>query len=102
MMKPMHFMLSALGALSLLSAPMTWAATAIILPGLHEQGVDMQDTPISAAAAIEWELENADVVFGTYPNKADNERVKAIGYMYNQKLELNTGWVETIFATRQS
>ncbi|ENC6709723.1 hypothetical protein ABKY54_004333 [Vibrio harveyi] len=94
MMKPMHFMLSALGALSLLSAPMTWAATAIILPGLHEQGVDMQDTPISAAAAIEWELENADVVFGTYPNKADNERVKAIGYMYNQKLELNTGWVE--------
>lgn len=94
MMKPMHFMLSALGALSLLSAPMTWAATAIILPGLHEQGVDMQDTPISAAAAIEWELENADVVFGTYPNKADNERVKVIGYMYNQKLELNTGWVE--------
>ncbi|KNY40467.1 hypothetical protein AKG94_21615 [Vibrio harveyi] len=94
MMKPMHFMLSALGALSLLSAPMIWAATAIILPGLHEQGVDMQDTPISAAAAIEWELENADVVFGTYPNKADNERVKAIGYMYNQKLELNTGWVE--------
>ncbi|MFZ3512689.1 hypothetical protein LC147_06340 [Vibrio harveyi] len=94
MMKPMHFMLSGLGALSLLSAPMTWAATAIILPGLHEQGVDMQDTPISAAAAIEWELENADVVFGTYPNKADNERVKAIGYMYSQKLELNTGWVE--------
>ncbi|EKO3822779.1 hypothetical protein NTH40_004361 [Vibrio harveyi] len=94
MMKPMHFMLSALGALSLLSAPMTWAATAIILPGLHEQGVDMQDTPISAAVAIEWELENADVVFGTYPNKADNERVKAIGYMYSQKLELNTGWVE--------
>lgn len=94
MMKPMHFMLSALGALSLLSSPMTWAATAIILPGLHEQGVDMQDTPISAAAAIEWELENADVVFGTYPNKADNERVKAIGYMYSQKLELNTGWVE--------
>ncbi|WP_045454625.1 hypothetical protein [Vibrio campbellii] len=90
-MKPYR---SALGSLSLLFTPVTWSTTAIVLPGLHEQGVDLQDAPVSAAAALEWELDNADVVFGAYENKSDNERVNAIGYMYNQKLELNSGWLE--------
>ncbi|MHA2879258.1 hypothetical protein ACXZ7R_23065 [Vibrio campbellii] len=93
-MKPYHSALLALGSLSLLFTPVTWSTTAIVLPGLHEQGVDLQDAPVSAAAALEWELDNADVVFGAYENKSDNERVNAIGYMYNQKLELNSGWLE--------
>ena len=93
-MKPYRFALLALGSLSLLFTPVTWSTTAIVLPGLHEQGVDLQDAPVSAAAALEWELDNADVVFGAYENKSDNERVNAIGYMYNQKLELNSGWLE--------
>ncbi|WP_045496040.1 hypothetical protein [Vibrio hyugaensis] len=92
-MKPYRFALLALGSLSLLS-PTIWASTAVVLPGLHEQGIDLQDTPVSAAAAVEWELDNADVVFGAYQNKSDNERVNAIGYMYNQKLELNSSWLE--------
>ncbi|CAE6933395.1 hypothetical protein ACOMICROBIO_LKFPLAJE_03266 [Vibrio sp. B1FIG11] len=93
-MKPYRSALLALGSLSLLFTPVTWSTTAIVLPGLHEQGVDLQDAPVSAAAALEWELDNADVVFGAYENKSDNERVNAIGYMYNQKLELNSGWLE--------
>ncbi|ABU73422.1 hypothetical protein [Vibrio campbellii] len=93
-MKPYRSALLALGPLSLLFTPVTWSATAIVLPGLHEQGIDLRDAPVSAAAALEWELVNADVVFGAYENKSDNERVNAIGYMYNQKLELNSGWLE--------
>ncbi len=92
-MKPYRFALLALGSLNLFS-PTTWAGTAVVLPGLHEQGVDLQDAPLSADDVIDWEINNADIVFGAYPNKADNERVQAIGYMYNQKLELNAGWVE--------
>ena len=93
-MKPYRSALLALGSLSLLFTPVTWSTMAIVLPGLHEQGIDLQDAPVSAAAALEWELVNADVVFGVYENKSDNERVNAIGYMYNQKLELNSGWLE--------
>jgi len=90
-MKPYRSALLALGSLSLLFTPVTWSTMAIVLPGLHEQGIDLQDAPVSAAAALEWELVNADVVFGAYENKRDNERVNAIGYMYNQKLEFNSG-----------
>ncbi|MFH4467832.1 hypothetical protein INT50_23505 [Vibrio diabolicus] len=94
MLKSHCFSLVTLASLSLLSVPNVWSRTAIVLPGLHEQGIDLQDKPISAAAALEWELDNADIVFGAYENKSDNERVKALGYMYNQKLELNSGWLE--------
>ncbi|MDF5683362.1 hypothetical protein P3750_25485, partial [Vibrio parahaemolyticus] len=94
MLKSHCFSLVTLISLSLLSVPNVWSRTAIVLPGLHEQGIDLQDKPISAAAALEWELDNADIVFGAYENKSDNERVKALGYMYNQKLELNSGWLE--------
>ncbi|UTZ24574.1 hypothetical protein [Vibrio campbellii] len=93
-MKPYRSALLALGSLNLLFTPVTWSTMAIVLPGLHEQGIDLHDAPVSAAAALEWELFNADVVFGAYENKSDNERVNAIGYMYNQKLELNSGWLE--------
>ena len=93
-MKPYRSALLALGSLSLLFTPVTWSTMAIVLPGLHEQGIDLLGAPVSAAAALEWELDNADVVFGAYENKSDNERVNAIGYMYNQKLELNSGWLE--------
>lgn len=94
MLKSHCFSLIALASLSLLSIPSVWSRTSIVLPGLHEQGIDLQDKPISAAAALEWELDNADIVFGAYKDKSDNERVKALGYMYNQKLELNSGWLE--------
>ncbi len=70
------------------------AGTAIVLPGLHEQGVDLSDSPMSERDVIDWEITNSDIVFGTYSDKADNEQITAIGYMYNQKLEMNSGWLE--------
>ncbi|MEZ9246061.1 hypothetical protein AB4179_17630 [Vibrio lentus] len=70
------------------------AGTAIVLPGLHQQAVDLDNSPMSEREIIDWEITNNDIVFGSYADKSDNERVTAIGYMYNQKLELNSGWLE--------
>ncbi|WP_194435735.1 hypothetical protein [Vibrio fluminensis] len=70
------------------------AGTALILPGQHQDGVDLSGRPITASEVIKWELRHADIVFGSYANKSDNERTKAVGYMYNQKLELNSGKLE--------
>lgn len=70
------------------------AGSAIVLPGAHENGVNLQGLPISADSIISWEIENSDLVFGSYPKSSDNARTKAIGYMYNQKLEINGGWLE--------
>lgn len=49
---------------------------------------------MSERDVIDWEITNNDIVFGSYADKSDNERITAIGYMYNQKLELNSGWLE--------
>ncbi|MDN3628908.1 hypothetical protein [Vibrio lentus] len=80
---------------SYLTASYSFAAgTAIVLPGLHQQAVDLDNSPMSEREIIDWEITNNDIVFGSYADKSDNERVTAIGYMYNQKLELNSGWLE--------
>ncbi|WGS62698.1 hypothetical protein [Vibrio lentus] len=80
---------------SYLTASYSFAAgTAIVLPGLHQQAVDLDNSPMSEREIIDWEITNNDIVFGSYADKSDNERITAIGYMYNQKLELNSGWLE--------
>ncbi|PML47508.1 hypothetical protein BCT35_19255 [Vibrio lentus] len=80
---------------SYLTASYSFAAgTAIVLPGLHQPAVDLDNSPMSERDVIDWEITNNDIVFGSYADKSDNERITAIGYMYNQKLELNSGWLE--------
>lgn len=80
---------------SYLTASYSFAAgTAIVLPGLHQPAIDLDNSPMSERDVIDWEITNNDIVFGSYADKSDNERVTAIGYMYNQKLELNSGWLE--------
>ncbi|MFS1477398.1 hypothetical protein BCU45_023150 [Vibrio lentus] len=80
---------------SYLTASYSFAAgTAIVLPGLHQPAIDLDNSPMSEREIIDWEITNNDIVFGSYADKSDNERITAIGYMYNQKLELNSGWLE--------
>ena len=70
------------------------AGTAIVLPGLHEDGYDLQNNTISSADVIDWEITNADIVFGAYENVAYNSRVRTLGYMNNQILDFNPQWRE--------
>ena len=86
--------LLALIPLYLITSASFAADTAIVLPGLHQQGVDSSGFPMSQHDVIDWEIANNDLVFGSYADKVDNKRVMTIGYMYNQKLELNSGWLE--------
>ncbi|MFS1504088.1 hypothetical protein BCU13_011840 [Vibrio lentus] len=80
---------------SYLTASYSFAAgTAIVLPGLHQPAIDLDNSPMSERDVIDWEITNNDIVFGSYTDKSDNERITAIGYMYNQKLELNSDWLE--------
>ena len=80
---------------SYLTASYSFAAgTAIVLPGLHQPAIDLDNSPMSERDVIDWEITNNDIVFGSYADKSDNERITAIGYMYSQKLELNSGWLE--------
>ncbi len=69
-------------------------STAVVLPGQHEAGVDLSGSPLSENAVIDWEISNSDIVFGAYADKADNERATTIGYMYNQVMAMNSGWLE--------
>ena len=80
--------------LSLLIGGYTAASSAIILPGFHEPGTDLKGTPLSSQNVIDWELNNSALVFGHYANPEHNKKTQTIGYMYNQKLELNGGWLE--------
>jgi hypothetical protein len=73
--------------------------TAIILPGLYEDGLTLNGTPLTAQEVKEWELANSGLVFGSYPEFADNLRATTVGYMYNQKLEVNNGWLEHYLRT---
>lgn len=63
------------------------ASTAIVLPGLHESGYDLNGNVISAEDVINWELSNTDIVFGEFNDPANNARASTLGYMYNQILD---------------
>lgn len=71
-----------------------WANYAIVLPGQHEQGSDLQGNEISAHDVIDWELNHSDLIFGSNANQNLKTNIPAVGYMYNQKLELNSGVLE--------
>ena len=87
-------LLSLLSFISLALPNASLANYAIVLPGQHEQGNNLQGSVVSADNVIDWEIDNSDLVFGAYGNKSDNEKANSIGYMYNQKLELNSGALE--------
>ncbi|WP_234496454.1 hypothetical protein [Vibrio maritimus] len=81
-------------SLPLIAAQYPSANTAIVLPGLHENGVDLSGSAVSSQDVIDWEINHSDLVFGSYAGTADNQRTQAVGYMYNQKLEMNSNWLE--------
>ncbi|GAL33379.1 hypothetical protein JCM19240_2075 [Vibrio maritimus] len=93
-MKPIVPFAVLFASFTLSAAQYPSANMAIILPGLHENGVDPTGSSISSQEVIEWELNHSDVVFGSYSDAADNQRTQAVGYMYNQKLEMNASWLE--------
>ncbi|MFA0305352.1 hypothetical protein AB4543_05610 [Vibrio splendidus] len=87
-------LLLALPFTCLVSSNTSLASYTIVLPGQHENGFNLHGSPLSAREVIDWEVNNSDLVFGAYADKNDNESVSAIGYMYNQKLDLNSGELE--------
>ncbi|MFM2643400.1 hypothetical protein AAFX33_19835 [Vibrio chagasii] len=87
-------LVSALFLTSLIIPNITWANYAIVLPGQHEQGIDLQGNEISAHDVIDWELNHSDLIFGANAHQNLNTNIPAVGYMYNQKLELNSGPLE--------
>ncbi len=92
-MKTTRFV-SALFLTSLTIPNIAWANYAIVLPGQHEQGIDLQGNEISAHDVIDWELNHSDLIFGFNANQNLKTNIPAVGYMYNQKLELNSGVLE--------
>ncbi len=68
--------------------------TAVVLPGQHEPGIALDGSPLSADDVIDWEIANSDIVFGAYSDIADNQHAITIGYMYNQAMAVNSGWLE--------
>ncbi len=84
--------LSPVGALEGSAAPS--AGTAVVLPGLHQTSTDLSGQPLSEQEVIDWEIDHSNIVFGSYAERSDNERVSSVGYMYNQKLEMDGGWQE--------
>lgn len=87
-------LLLALPFTCLVSSNTSLASYTIVLPSQHENGFNLHGSPLSAREVIDWEVNNSDLVFGAYADKNDNESVSAIGYMYNQKLDLNSGELE--------
>lgn len=92
-MKTTRFV-SALFLTSLIIPNITWANYAIVLPGQHEQGIDLQGNEISAHDVTDWEINHSDLIFGANANQNLKTNIPAVGYMYNQKLELNSGPLE--------
>ncbi|CAH7096782.1 conserved hypothetical protein [Vibrio chagasii] len=87
-------LVSALFLTSLTIPNIIWANYAIVLPGQHEQGIDLQGNEVSAHDVIDWELNHSDLIFGANANQNLKTNIPAVGYMYNQKLELNSGPLE--------
>lgn len=92
-MRP-FLLLTLLAPFYLQSASFPSASSAIILPGQHQSSQDLQGYSLSPEQVIDWEINNSDLIFGSYAEQSDNARTQAVGYMYNQKLELNAGWTE--------
>lgn len=83
-----------LAIITSLSYSVFGAGKAMVLPGLHQQGEDLDGNPLSSQQVLDWEIANSDIIFGAYDSAADNHRARNIGYMYNQKLEMNSSWLE--------
>lgn len=81
-------------SLNAVSTEFPSAGTAFILPGQHESTTNHNGVEVTAQELIDWELSNSDIIFGSYAEPSDNTRSNTLGYMYNQKLEINSSWVE--------
>lgn len=94
MKKHFNLLISALSFTLLALQNASSANYTIVLPNQHEQGFNLQGASVSANDVVDWEISNSDLVFGAYADKSTNEKANTIGYMYNQKLELNSGELE--------
>lgn len=65
-----------------------------VLPGPHIHGLDLDGNVLDASQVLDWEIDHADIIFGSFGNPIDNSRVDTLGYMYLQKLEANAHHVE--------
>ncbi|WP_461535701.1 hypothetical protein [Spongorhabdus nitratireducens] len=72
------------------------AGTAWVLPGIHEAPTDPStraDFP-DGESVFQWELKHADRSLGDGYDPERDIPIPVIGYMYNQKLEFNSGRYE--------
>lgn len=72
----------------------TQKSTAIVLPGNHQDGKTLDNQMISAESVKFWESQVSGITLGEFGDKDTNLLTTTLGYMYNQKLELNSGYVE--------
>ena len=72
------------------------AGTAWVIPGIHEAPTDPETAAgfPDAESVFQWELTHADRVFGDGYDPERDIRIPVTGYMYNQKLEFNSGSFE--------
>ncbi len=72
------------------------AGTAWVIPGVHEAPTDPATASRfpDAESVFQWELTHADRVLGDGYDPERDISIPVIGYMYNQKLEFNSGSFE--------
>ncbi len=65
-------------------------STAWVIPGYHADSYDPMGYPISTKSElIDWELNHADIAFGSNYDKSAADKINNIGYMYVQKLDFS-------------
>ena len=64
--------------------------TAWVLPGSWQDTI-VDGSPLTAAQLKLWESQHADVVFGSMQNRAMNQKMNAMGYMYAHKFDCRPG-----------
>jgi len=70
-------------------------STAWVIPGYHDDSYDSMGYPISTKAElIDWELNHADIAFGSNYDKSVASKIVNLGYMYTQKIDFSPSSVE--------
>ena len=65
-------------------------ATAWVIPGYHAENYDSMGYPISTKEQlIDWELNHADIVFGSNYDKSAADKIINLGYIYAQKIDFS-------------
>ncbi len=70
-------------------------STAWVIPGYHADTYDSLGYPITTKdELIDWELNHADIAFGSNYGKSAEDKIKNLGYMYVQKIDFSPGSLE--------